>query len=212
MRKLKSGDLPRYAVFAAVVALHAVLVWILLVSRSTLGESDSTQSIVTTLLVRPTKPIPDASPDATRERLSKKNTPAALPPLLITAPSPTISPPQNSAPPDWAAESQRAAATLINKDGESDGAANSQKEPSLTPRSWFPAASHRHGDQYKTSAGQQIVWINDSCYVSSDATTSTISDVGTRSKLSVTVCPGKSRIARGDLFDQLPAYKQHQAE
>jgi hypothetical protein len=78
--------------------------------------------------------------------------------------------------------------------------------PSQSPFAAPPA--HHKGEQIPTGDGRWIVYVSDNCYQVSKSitaiTNATNTGVGTQ-----TYCNQKSRLPRGDLFKQLPAYKKY---
>lgn len=75
------------------------------------------------------------------------------------------------------------------------------------PKSIFPEPpAHHAGDAFSTSSGERAVFVSDNCYQVASTKAADAIDNGMGNQ---TYCIGKSKKARGDLFDQLPAYKKY---
>ncbi len=84
---------------------------------------------------------------------------------------------------------------------------NQNEEEYRSPKSVFPAPpSHRAGDEFTTPAGERAVFVSENCYqiASTNAATALANGMVTP-----TYCLRKSKTPRGDLFDQLPAYRKY---
>lgn len=193
----------RAIAFTAVVALHAGLLIILTVALRS-GVRRFTPDAFTTTFVWLPSP---ASPAVSRPRPPIPNESAPISPVE----PPPIAPPrisvQSSADTiDWDSEARRAAGAVI-----------------VTPRvrefgrvpdapSWLgPVRSspkHQAGEQYRTENGDSIVWVSDRCYIVSSLPPLGMPDVIARSIPARTVCLDNSG-PQGELFKDLPAYKNH---
>lgn len=168
------------------------------------------QTAITTLVLLPkaTTRRTDGAGDPPEPHL------APVVPIEPVVPSPSAitypSADDTVAPVDWAAEAHKAAAAITNSNAMPSAPPDRRKTSSAPgPRPWFPHSAHHAGEQYKTNDGDSIVWISDKCYVKSSKQLLGVPDLIARSMLSGTVCPGNSGTARGDLFEELPAYKKH---
>jgi hypothetical protein len=113
-------------------------------------------------------------------------------------------PQQSTAPIDWAGEAQSVAAAIAAKPADPR---LKDEAPLLPPKSIFPEApAHHAGDEFTTVSGERAVFVSDSCYQVSRTQLPNASNTG---MVNPTYCIGKSKTPRGDLFDQLPAYKKY---
>jgi hypothetical protein len=90
-------------------------------------------------------------------------------------------------------------------------ARESRLAPDLTTpqKSVFPEPpAHHAGEQHMLDTGEWIVFISDNCYQISSAIPTVPIALGNGIGQS-TFCLDNSSTPRGDLFDQLPAYKRY---
>ncbi|HWM68398.1 MAG TPA: hypothetical protein VNO35_17535 [Steroidobacteraceae bacterium] len=127
--------------------------------------------------------------------------------LSITDPSAEVSD-EKQLPVDWQSEAHKAAAAIADSLKVPTEVEDRRKTSSAPPgpRPWHPAPAHKAGEEYRTETGEHIVWISDKCYVK--ASLPIVPDLIPLHTLSTTVCPRNSGTARGDLFEDLPAYKK----
>jgi len=192
--------------FLAVVALHAVMLAILVLTS---GVPDlvapQTQSIE--LMYLSSSRVPGLRlAGALPQRSSADNAIALTSPVLTAPPLPGEPPAADNGGPtvDWAEEAQRVA------DAAAKGLAGSASEgaKSAAPPAgagWWQQPQHHVGDQFKTDTGDWIVWTSSKCFVVASALLRVLT---TGVALPVTYCPGDSSGPRGDLFAQLAAYKK----
>jgi hypothetical protein len=102
---------------------------------------------------------------------------------------------------DWAQQAETVAADSAKIDSAPEIPGRSGKSP------FTPPPTHHSGDEFVTTSGDRAVFINDHCYqvskVFSDAPNGISNGMGLQ-----TYCIRPSNKARGDLFDQLSAYKK----
>jgi hypothetical protein len=161
------------------------------------------------LLVLPphTAPQTVVPPPAISNR-SKKTAPPAVPPSSAIAIYPQAAAAEIAgAAVDWVQETQAVAAEMAKR-----SAAERRQESAAPPRSPFalPPAHHK-GEQFPTGDGRWIVYVSDDCYQVSKSITSVTNATNNGMGLQ-TYCPRHSKVPRGDLFDQLPAYKKHRPD
>ena len=152
---------PRFLVLIAVVALHVTLIALLLASGGPRRGSSSYQPIE--LVYIPATPPPPVRADTGKPpRLRADIALSPVSPMITSAPSVSNSSATGShgLGVDWLAEAHRAVkAYAMRRDEHSD---NSLSGKSSSENSW--QQGHHEGDQYKTDAGDWIVWIDAHCY------------------------------------------------
>jgi hypothetical protein len=197
----------RYGVLLVVMAIHVTMIAFLIASSKTLRLLLPTATLIEVPFLPPAtaqKVRTDTSPgpplDMTRVTPSVDATLSLSPDLVPAAGTLGV-------PIDWADQAHTVADSIVaNTD-----AGESRLTPDLTtPRkSIFPEPpAHHAGEQHRLDTGQWIVFISDNCYQISSAipTVSTALDNGIGQS---TFCLDNSDAPRGDLFDQLPAYKRY---
>jgi hypothetical protein len=203
------SELRRYLIFVSVLAFHLALVVALTKFSRTLPLSTPTALeliLVATATTPRTRP-PPVPPNSFRvETEIAPTTPSA-----ITIPQPATPTENAESPIDWAGEAQRGAATAVTRSPEIRSFDHRfPSEPERSPRSIFDESpEHQAGEQFRTDDGRWVVYVSDDCYQISDPLASTnalANGLGLQ-----TYCKGKSSTPRGDLFDQLPAYKRNHA-
>jgi hypothetical protein len=103
---------------------------------------------------------------------------------------------------DWAQAALDAAARFAERGNNEPTAA----EP--TAISPFPrAAPHHKGEQIPTAEGRSMVFVSEDCYQFSKEITYIENKTNTGKKIQ-TYCNRRSKTPRGDLFEQLAAYKR----
>jgi hypothetical protein len=132
-------------------------------------------------------------------------------PGALTIPQPAAPTESAESPIDWAGEAQRGAATAVTPGPEIRSFDHRfPSESERPPKSIFDEPpEHRAGEQFRTDDGRWVVYVSDDCYQISDPFASTnalANGMGVQ-----TYCKGKPKTPRGDLFDQLPAYKRNHA-
>lgn len=200
----------RYWALLFVVALHWGLVSILLLASRVRTRSFVTTEVAPTiaLLARPAASRPPVAP-MSQPHLARV---APLAPILpeslsITDLSAEVSD-EKQLPVDWQSEAHEAATAIAESLKVPTEVKDRRKTSSAPPgpRPWHPAPAHKAGEEYRTETGEHIVWISDKCYVK--ASLPVVPDLIPLHTLSTTVCPRNSGTARGDLFEDLPAYKK----
>jgi hypothetical protein len=185
MRVVQVWDRRRCATLAAVFALHAALLSALWLFPPNLPVAGATPRPLE-LLSLPPSPISTIRPDNFRpHRIGNDLAITIAPPVigsLAMAPS-TSGSEGNGTGVDWGAEARRALqAYEIRNNKRPTGPAPSA---SSAEDGWWPQTQHHAGEQYKTEAGDWIVWINANCYQVAKAATSYA--LGT--VLPQTICP-----------------------
>jgi hypothetical protein len=104
---------------------------------------------------------------------------------------------------DWSQEARNAAASIAK-----GAPALDDTNPVLQSNSPFAAPpAHHKGEQIPTADGRWMVYITDDCYQLSKSMTSITNATNNGMGLQ-TYCNRRSNKPRGDLFEQLPAYKK----
>jgi hypothetical protein len=111
---------------------------------------------------------------------------------------------------DWAAEAKIvAAATAEGSTQRSFGVHVPSAAASSAGAGPATSPTHQAGDQYMTDTGEWIVFVSKNCYQISNGIPNMFGSI-LRAMPLQTYCLGKSKGApRGDLFEQLPAYKKN---
>jgi len=156
-------------------------------------------------------------PPATAQRVRTNTSPS--PPLDMTRVTPSVDATLSLSPElvpavgtfgvpiDWADQAHTVADSIAANTDAREG----RLAPDLTTpqKSIFPEPpAHHAGEQHRLDTGQWIVFISDNCYQISSAipTVPTALDNGIGQS---TFCLDNSDTPRGDLFDQLSAYKRY---
>jgi len=199
--------LSRYVILLAVLALHmAVLAVLLLKPRP--GNISAPMSHSIELLYLAPATLPKIRSESAPPRRFSGDTAITMAPPVLDSPSTSLSPPTSGSDGsgsgvDWAAEARRALQAFEIRSHQPP--ANDSVSSSPEENNWWPRARHHAGDQFKTANGDWIVWINSSCYQVASAGGAAY---GLGARLPLTVCPDESHTSRGDLFEQVPAYKK----
>ncbi len=205
MHERNAWQSSRYGVLALVLAFHVTVIALLVASSKTLRVFLPAVTLVEVAIP------PPATPRRVRTDISPS------PPLEMTRVTPSVdailslSPELVPAagtfgtPIDWAHQAHTVADSLA----ANTGAAESQLAD-LTPpqKSIFPQPpAHHAGEQHRLDTGEWIVFVSDDCYqISSSIPTATAPGSGFGQS---TYCLDNSDMPRGDLFDQLSAYKRY---
>jgi hypothetical protein len=194
----------RYAALLVVLALHvALLTGFIITAKTRLLTTPAAPPIE--LLILPQNPAPTIPPPPTLPDRYKKvaATPLAPPPDALTVVTPNSSSDVAGPPIDWSQEAHNAAASIAK-----DAPALKDAIPAPPSNSPFaPPPAHHKGDQIPTADGRWIVYVTDDCYQLSKSMTSITNATNNGMGLQ-TYCTRHSNKPRGDLFDQLPAYKK----
>lgn len=158
----------RYVTLLVVVALHVVLMAALMMTSRYSRLATSTDDSVSLLILPPVNFPKVRSEHARPRRLSGDTAVPNSPPILVDAPSPSLSPRPapssdgNGFGVDWAAEARRALQAFEIRNYQP--AIND----SISRRPWednvWPQVRHQAGDRFRTANGDWMVWINASCY------------------------------------------------
>jgi hypothetical protein len=197
----------RYAALLFVCALHVVLVIALLIAAKSRILFTSIPNPIE-LVFLPRHAVPEISPPPASMDQSKRAARSVLPPSTAIAFDPSGTSAESVGPPvDWGQEARSVAAGIARR-----GAPEQLQRP--TPSSSSPFAlppPHHKGDQIPTSDGRWIVYVSEDCYQVSKSITSITNATNTGIAIQ-TYCNRRSKEPRGDLFNQLPAYKRLQAD
>ena len=195
----------RQASWATVVTLHiAVLTALFLAPKTriaTLTAMAPTELLTLPRSVRRQEPIPPPSLVTSDLQVSPQPLPPMIPSDAITEiPAADGNDPGKAI--DWAQEVHDAAARFAERGNNEPTAA----EP--TAISPFPhAAPHHKGEQIPTAEGRSMVFVSKDCYQFSKEITYIENKTNAGKKIQ-TYCNRRSKTPRGDLFEQLPAYKR----
>jgi hypothetical protein len=207
MYQPKVWGLPRYVTLIVVLALHVALLAALVTASRTRTVSLSTNQPVELLFFLPAN-VPKIRSENSRPKRSNGDTAISIAPPALDSTSPSLSPAAtasdgNGSGIDWAAESRRALQAFEIRNHQPP--ASNSLSGSPAEDSWWPQARRHAGNPFKTASGDWIVWINASCYqVASSAANAYALGVMPPQ----TFCPGESGARRGDVIDQVPAYKK----
>ncbi len=196
------ADPPRVFSLAAVVLLHVGLLAVVTVALHYRGEHAAAEAPALVLLSLPPTPadherLPDQAPAFT----PAPSTAITVPPLV----------PSGSGGIDWGAEAERAAVAAAAAVPARPLGENPASRAPLAPGS--PAVVvHQAGEQYREADGSKIVFVNDHCFVASDAVPPGTPDLIARARPTRTVCKGDPGWSRADLFRDLPAYRRYHQE
>jgi hypothetical protein len=192
------SDPQRVVAMLAVLLLHVGLVSVVAVAlhyhRAT-AEPD--QAITLVLLALP--------PGAAAQQRGPGEAPfTPAPATAITLPP--LAPPPGGAV-DWDAEARKAAARTAEPQKRPFGhnPASEAPQPAGTPA----MVVHHAGEQYREADGSSIVFVNDRCFVATDAPPPGTPDLIARARPTRTVCRGDPGWSRADLFRDLPAYERY---
>jgi hypothetical protein len=194
----------RFAALLAVSALHvAVLTGLVIAVRTRILITPTAPPIELLILPRnaaPTVPPPPTSSDR-RKRVTA--TPLPPPPDALTVITPNSTSEVAGPPIDWSQEAHNAAASVAK-----GAPALGESNPALPSNSPFaPPPAHHKGDQVPTSNGDTMIFITDHCYQLARMIPPTPT-AGNNGMGVQTYCIRDSNKPRGDLFEQLPAYKK----
>jgi hypothetical protein len=191
----------RYLAIAIVAVLHvSVLIALITAAKTRILSTPGALELL--LLPRNAVPEVPSSPSAIAGR-SKKAPPAATPSSSAITIDPPAAGDTAGVPIDWGQEIRNVAAGMAKR-----GSAELPEEPASSPPSPFAAPSpHHKGEQIPTSDGRWIVFVSDNCFQVSKSITAITNATNNGMSLQ-TYCTSRSKTPRGDLFEQLPAYKK----
>lgn len=205
MEERQRWERSRYAALLGVLALHlAVLTGLVLAAKTRVHTTPAGTPIE--LLVLPQNVAPTAPPTPTSSDRRKKLTAAPLPPPPDALDAITPNSTSDVAGPqiDWSLEAHDVAANIASREP-----ALEETRPSILSNSPFAAPPpHQRGEQIPTADGRWMVFVSEDCYQLSKEITHITNATNTGVKIQ-TYCNRRSKEPRGDLFNQLPAYKKH---
>jgi hypothetical protein len=193
----------RYVALFVVLALHVALLTALIVAAKTrFLTTPAAPPIELLILPQNTAPTVPPPPALSDRRKKVAETPLAPPPDALTVVTPNSTSEVAGPPIDWSQEAHNAAASIAKGAG-----ALNDTIPAPSSNSPFAAPpAHHKGEQIPTADGRWIVYVTDDCYQVSKSMTSITNAINNGMSLQ-TYCTRHSKKPRGDLFDQLPAYK-----
>jgi hypothetical protein len=199
----------RYGTLVLVAAFHIVLIALLIASSQSLRlPLPAIPSIEVALLPPNTaqriqSDLPKAHAFDKTQMSPATDTSIAMVSRLVPALG------SSGIPIDWADEARTTAAAMVTQADSRPMALGFDSVP--LPKSAFPdSGAHHAGDQHRLDSGEWIVFISDNCYQISRSlpliSNPAIDGMGVQ-----TFCLSQSRTPRGNLLDQLAAYKGDQA-
>jgi hypothetical protein len=200
---------PRYFVLLVVLALHLAVIVLLVMSSRARRILNASPAPIELLYLPPrphaAQPVGTATTSPTPSR-KIKSSPEPVTELTL---APTVAEPRESTeqPIDWATEARTVAAAMAAKP-KVTGRHKREDEPGPTNSIFPEPPSHHAGDEFTMPSGERAVFVSDSCYQVASTKPSNASNNG---MVNPTYCVGKSKKPRGDLFDQIPAYKKYHA-
>jgi hypothetical protein len=194
--------------FVIVLAFHLALIMALMRFSKTLPLSTPIAAPLELILMAAAATPRTRPPFVRQDSFHVDTKVAPITPSPITIPR-TAAPNESAESPiDWAGEAQKAAAAATLGPEVRPFNHRSPSESERPPKSIFDEPPEHHaGEQFRTDDGRWVVYVSDNCYQISDPLAS-ISAL-TNGMGVQTYCKGKSKTPRGDLFDQLPAYKRN---
>jgi hypothetical protein len=126
---------------------------------------------------------------------------------LTVAPNDLLAPDWSGLRIDWAGTAHSVTAAIA---AEIESRENPSMSVSTPPaKSIFPGRPVRHaGEQFKTDSGEWIVFVSDECYQIANSPPKSPYALDNGMALQ-TFCVGVFNTPRGDLLDELPAYKKY---
>jgi hypothetical protein len=206
----------RYVVVIAVVATHVGLIAILVAASrghpsQPVGEPPPTVVVFVPQL-QVARPPPPPLRRVSAPQPDRVPVPENLPSPEVSLPVPEEDSSTAIHPDvDWYREAGRSVARVVRAEAAKRGSKVAPEEhdaPSKHP--WWPKGVHQAGEEDRDPAtGEALEWISDRCYVKTDAPPPGAPDFLARARISKGGCKDPSAgAARGDLFDNLPAYKK----
>jgi hypothetical protein len=193
----------RCAALLSVFALHLVALTSLLIAAKTRLAVPPARPPIE-LLILPQTAAPAAAPPAASVERRRKlaSNPSPTPPESLGVVALNSNSDVTGPPIDWAQEARNEAAS-VTKDS-----ATIESMVSTPANSAFAEGPlHHKGEQLPTADGRWLVFVSDNCYQVSQSITAITNATNTGVGLQ-TYCTQKSRTPRGDLFEQLPAFKK----
>jgi hypothetical protein len=196
----------RYIAILVVSAIHlGVVIALILTVKSLHLTAPAPQTI--DLLVLPSNiDARKPEPPPTLQSRSKRALSLPVPPSSAITVNPSAEATDSVEAPgvDWAQEARNVAAGIAKE--TSPG--RSGEPPASPPSAFAPPPPHHKGEQIPTADGRWILYVSDDCYQVSKEITAITNATNTGIGIQ-TYCTRRSKAPRGDLFDQLPAYKKY---
>ncbi len=190
----------RLGAAAAALALNAGLGTALILCFRIPIASDSREAVAALMwIAEPASRLKRAEPRESRAsdvRPSEQASSAVAPSV-----APTSVP---RAPVDWWKEGER----VVKERTRVAPALPDSGRTDLHIESLGDAPVHYAGESSRDESGAKIVWVSDKCYIESDPPILGRPPGLEGGTVTRTVCPGDSNVARGDLFEHLPAYRK----
>ncbi|HEY0801845.1 MAG TPA: hypothetical protein VGD54_13450 [Steroidobacteraceae bacterium] len=204
MQEWQKWERPRYVALLVVLALHAaVLTGLVIAAWTRILTTPTAPPIELLILPQKTSPPVPPPPPVSNRRRKIAATPQALPADALTAITPNSNPDVIGPPIDWSQEAHNVAASIAK------GALPlNDTNPSSSHSPFAAPAPHYKGEQILTADGRWTVFVSENCYQLSKALTYIADKTNTGVKIQ-TYCNRRSKEPRGDLFNQLAAYKKY---
>jgi hypothetical protein len=197
----------RYLAIVAVVALHlAIITGIIAASRFPYVMTSNPYPLEITFFPPEAKVViqPPSAQPARNPLLEETPPPSPATPSLEMVPTAPSNAHSGSGL-DWEQEAQTVAAAKAQENSVKSRRGLSSPPASNSP--FTPPPTHHAGEEFTTPSGERAVFVGDDCY--QIARPFNVSpNASNNGMVTPTYCIGKSHAARGDLFDQLPAYKK----
>jgi hypothetical protein len=197
MDQARSG-LRRYATLGVVLVAHMAVLAALLLGSRTIDTAASVNQSVELMYLPPAKMPTIRAESSLPRRLSADTAIPIAPPVLdatTTSPQAAASGSNgNGTGVDWRAEARRAVQAFEIR-GHRPKSEYSMPG-SAAEDSWWPRGRHFAGEQYRTSSGDWIVWINSSCY---QIATSGANAFAPGALLPQTICPNDADTPRREM-------------
>ena len=204
MKERQRWGRSRYAALLGVLALHvAVMMGLVIAAKTHLPKEPAVVPIE--LLVIPPNAAPTPPPPPTpAERKKVSAVPVPLPPEALTVITPDSTSEIAGPAIDWSQEARDVAAKIPK------GSPNVEatQHPALPNSPFATPSAHHKGEQIPTADGRWMVFVSEDCYQLSNEITHITNATNTGVAIQ-TYCNRKSKEPRGDLFNQLPAYRKH---
>jgi hypothetical protein len=197
----------RYTTFIAVLAIHAAVLALLLMTSRTQILSTETNYSVEVLFLPPAKTPKVRAESARVQRLS---TDTAISVTLAGLDSSSLAPPSagsnGDAPAvDWTAEAHRALQAFEIRREHPAGSEVLGASPWVN---WWPQGGHHAGDRFKTESGDWIVWIDAYCYQVAVSSSSGGGLAAGPAPPTRTICPCRPKASGAEVSNQMPVCKQ----
>lgn len=197
-------NLPRTSACIAVLVIHIALLTAAVHESRDHSFQSSVQNFVSTWVALPNDPTPSS-----RKLTSRKTLLAPINPNYIETPEidPAPLPSENTGKAiDWAMEAQKSTIAFLEAPKTRDVSALSGADSSEKPQS--SQVIPRADESYRDLDGNNVIRMNDNCYVFSEAHPLGTPDVFARMTPTRTVCIDRT-MPEGELFKDLQAYKKY---